>query len=434
MSVATTELQMHKKWKSRETSPEHTKVWTEPPNYKLKKVSVVYYLSRNGQLEHPHFMEVHLSSPHGLYLRDVINRLNCLRGKGMASLYSWSAKRSYRNGFVWHDLTENDFIYPAHGQEYVLKGSELIDSGLVSQSDGIACSKSRNPEPEVQKISEDREFQFVARRRNQSWSSSDFHEYLVYKAESTDELIGRSAADASTQTADRRSRRKAMRVVEEEEEDLTEDRNIEPDCKEWDEVERSPNRSMELNRDEISSPPSDSSSETLETLMKADGKVILRPDTVNEDTTVNLQSDGKNRTSSVLMQLLYCGSMSFKQSGPSYGKENGFSLFSQYKPRLPRGRCTNQVVKDVESPMVEYHGNEDRMKLEDKEYFSGSLIEMKKQKFPALKRSSSYNVERSTKLELTDKEREVKTKCIMRKVKNQSTRKEGNGDLSNVLQ
>ena len=62
----------HKGWKDMsERSPERTKVWSEP---KLKgsaerKVPVVYYLSRNGQLEHPHFMEVPLSSPEGLFLR-----------------------------------------------------------------------------------------------------------------------------------------------------------------------------------------------------------------------------------------------------------------------------------------------------------------------------------------------------------------------------
>lgn len=60
------DLQIPKKWKDRETSPERNKVWTEPPN-KHRKVPVVYYLSRNGQLEHPHFMEVPLSSD-GLYL------------------------------------------------------------------------------------------------------------------------------------------------------------------------------------------------------------------------------------------------------------------------------------------------------------------------------------------------------------------------------
>jgi len=58
---------------------------------------------------------------------DVINRLNVLRGKGMASMYSWSCKRSYKNGFVWRDLSEDDLVLPAQGNEYILKGSELLD-------------------------------------------------------------------------------------------------------------------------------------------------------------------------------------------------------------------------------------------------------------------------------------------------------------------
>lgn len=37
------------------------------------------------------------------------------------------ACRSYKNGFVWHDLCEDDLILPAHGNEYVLKGSELFE-------------------------------------------------------------------------------------------------------------------------------------------------------------------------------------------------------------------------------------------------------------------------------------------------------------------
>jgi hypothetical protein len=35
--------------------------------------------------------------------------------------------RSYKNGFVWHDLLEDDLILPAIDDEYVLKGSELVD-------------------------------------------------------------------------------------------------------------------------------------------------------------------------------------------------------------------------------------------------------------------------------------------------------------------
>lgn len=65
--------------KYRQVSPERAKVWTEkspkyhqqqPPN---RKVAVVYYLCRNRQLEHPHFIEVTLSSPDGLYLKGTVN-------------------------------------------------------------------------------------------------------------------------------------------------------------------------------------------------------------------------------------------------------------------------------------------------------------------------------------------------------------------------
>ncbi|KAF2283407.1 hypothetical protein GH714_004012 [Hevea brasiliensis] len=208
-------LQIPRKFKDRETTPERTRVWVEPKPKKgtERKVPVVYYLSRNGHLEHPHFMEVPLSSTEGLYLRDVINRLNILRGKGMASLYSWS----YKNGFVWHDLAENDFIYPAHGHEYVLKGSELLDPSININKplllETTSSSRSLKP-PEIHKSSssEDSDFPVITRRRNQSWSSIDLNEYQVYKTEPFSESTLKLAADASTQTDDkRRKARKARR-------------------------------------------------------------------------------------------------------------------------------------------------------------------------------------------------------------------------------
>ncbi|XP_076903032.1 protein SOSEKI 5-like [Bidens hawaiensis] len=350
----TTELHhLSRKWKdprSAERSPERTRVWTEPNSNgnKPRKVPVVYYLSRNGNLEHPHFIEVPLSSSDGLYLRDVIHRLDLLRGKGMAALYSWSSKRSYKNGFVWHDLAENDYIYPASGQEYILKGSELVV---------IAGGAS----PEFEKPGDD-DFPVVRRRRNQSWTAVDLHEYKVYTGEPS---TGKLAADASTQTDDKRR--------------------------------------SELTRDEIISPPqSDSSPETLESLMKADGKLILKLETENghkrNDTAGNSSSNNNNnnkiKTSSVLMQLITCGSISFRDCGPgAYGKDNpGVSLISHYKCRMvPRGEAT------VEDAVV--LGKNRRVKkhvvTEDKEYFSGSLIETNKEEFPAvIKRSNSYNGDR----------------------------------------
>ncbi|KAL5554789.1 hypothetical protein UlMin_042190 [Ulmus minor] len=52
--------------------------------------------------------------------------------------------RSYKNGFVWQDLTENDFIYPCRGHEYILKGSQLLDTSLSFRSFETVSSFSSN--------------------------------------------------------------------------------------------------------------------------------------------------------------------------------------------------------------------------------------------------------------------------------------------------
>ncbi|KAM0919266.1 hypothetical protein ACQ4PT_008213 [Festuca glaucescens] len=134
------------------------RVEPEPPPTKRHeigtvRVAVVYYLCRNQHLEHPHFMEVPLTSPQGLYLRDVISRLDALRGKGMAAKYSWSCKRRYKNGFVWHDLSEGDLLLPAQGTEYVLKGSELqLDQATPDhqQDSSTNNAKVQLPKPTLQ--------------------------------------------------------------------------------------------------------------------------------------------------------------------------------------------------------------------------------------------------------------------------------------------
>ncbi|KAG1371655.1 protein UPSTREAM OF FLC [Cocos nucifera] len=384
-----------KQWKDRETSPERTKVWTEPkPRSSPRKVPVVYYLSRNGQLEHPHFMEVSLSSD-GLYLKDVIDRLNFLRGKGMASMYSWSSKRSYKNGFVWHDLSEDDFIYPTHGHEYVLKGSELLllaDSSPTSQ-DSAASSSSNSEKPLAipKSVHDDSDYSLV-RRNKTPWSSLDLNEYKVYKTELTAETALK-AADAATQTDEKRQRRRGVVVR--------------------DEVPRAAeeNPTTELGRDEISPPPSSSSPETLETLIKADGRLVpVAPS--DADRTVESYPSGRLRASAVLMHLISCGSIPMK--------DHGFSLVSHYRGRLPRGR--SDMSARVEMDGLIENPSFPAIRMEDKEYFSGSLVETKKKEsdgvaeFPGLKRSSSYNADRSSKLELAEKEIEgVRAKCIPRK-------------------
>lgn len=125
------EVRSSRRGRERESSPDRVKVYNMHQRVvkPIKKVQVVYYLSRNGHLEHPHYMEVtHLVNQplrlRGRYskksfiscfckfgvqcyqqcylifflfchvkLIDVTERLTVLRGKGMPSLYSWSCKR-----------------------------------------------------------------------------------------------------------------------------------------------------------------------------------------------------------------------------------------------------------------------------------------------------------------------------------------------------
>ncbi|KAK4440837.1 protein UPSTREAM OF FLC [Sesamum alatum] len=345
--------QLTKEWRWREqrdSSPDRSVVWTEPQNGGgSKRVPVLYYLcSRNGQLQHPHFMEVPLSSPQGLFLSDVISRLNVLRGKAMASLYSWSCKRSYKNGFVWHDLSENDFIYPAHGREYVLKGSELPVKALLD-----AGSSSPPPPPaETQGTARD-DLDADRQRRNHSCSSINF-EYSVY---TSTESFGRSAAaNASTQTDDKRSRRLPPPAEIPEEENCNNKR---------DEIEIA-----------ISPPPSDSSPETLETLMKADGRPTARPATSNENPPATTTHHDQRCRSSVLMQLISCGSMPFKDCGAGQGQGQGLGLGLM---RVARGGASAESGRGKE---------------EEKQYFSGSIVETKEEEFPSLKRSTSYSADR----------------------------------------
>lgn len=76
-------LMATKRVQDRETSPElGPKTWVQKQQgHRISdtKVAVIYYLSQNGQLEHPHFMEVSLSSSHGLLrLKGIVSALKPL--------------------------------------------------------------------------------------------------------------------------------------------------------------------------------------------------------------------------------------------------------------------------------------------------------------------------------------------------------------------
>ncbi|KAJ6715705.1 UPSTREAM OF FLC PROTEIN (DUF966) [Salix koriyanagi] len=392
---------------NRQVSPERAKVWTEKsPKYQQqnRKVPVVYYLCRNRQLEHPHFIEVPLASPDGLYLRDVIERLNVLRGRGMASLYSWSSKRSYKNGFVWHDLCEDDLILPAHGSEYVLKGSELFEESNSDRFAPVGTIKMQNlkllPEPassrsqddssssaslngKETKHSQEDEVSPPQQRpgssgvspestggKKSSWNGSlSLTEYKIYKSD--------GFTNASTQT--------------EENECNENDQNRFPEVKENSEICENP---VSPHPSSSSASSSGGKTETLESLIRADVNKI-NSFRILEEEDIRMPNNARLKASSMLMQLISCGSISVK--------DNSFGLVPTYRPRFTHSKFPSPLFSTSmmlgELDCLSENPRMMGLRLEEKEYFSGSLIETKMLKegdgHPSLKRSSSFNADRS---------------------------------------
>ncbi|KAJ4895323.1 hypothetical protein Rs2_22117 [Raphanus sativus] len=92
----------------------------------VRRVRLVYFLSRAGHVDQPHLFSVQHISRNGVFLRDVKRWLAGVRGDAMPDAYSWSCKRRYKNGYVWQDLLDDDLITPISDNEYVLKGSEIL--------------------------------------------------------------------------------------------------------------------------------------------------------------------------------------------------------------------------------------------------------------------------------------------------------------------
>ncbi|KAK8451724.1 hypothetical protein SEVIR_6G256100v4 [Setaria viridis] len=458
-------------------SPGRNKVWVEPPGKShhqtparspppasapapaspgAKRVAVVYYLCRNRHLEHPHFIEVPLASPEeGLYLRDVINRLNVLRGKGMASMYSWSCKRSYKNGFVWHDLSEDDLVLPAQGNEYILKGSELLDrspppdrqqngasnpkvEGLKhpkeespqSRGSQEGCSSSSSPSAVVKDISPPpatpRPQQQGQSTLLPSSSASTNHEdeqcrttHSGSSGNQSPEPAGRNAPlseasspgpseyrvckpvgaqDAATQTDDseRYVPEKDTRVTGMSMEAGTSDAEIQ-ECHERSSLV-SP-EGPEIVRESPGVCSSDASPggrvETLESLIRAEASRRSSFRTLEEEHMFGPMGV-KLKPANLLMQLITCGSISVKE-------HRGFGIIPTYRPRFTQVEFPSPVFS---TPVALRHldkipcnARTIGMRAPESECFSGSLVETKKQDesgrgISALKRSSSYDEDR----------------------------------------
>ncbi|GFZ02735.1 UPSTREAM OF FLC protein [Actinidia rufa] len=109
-----------------------------------RRIYVLYFLSRDGRIEHPHLISIRPLSRNGVRLRDVKRWLSKFRGKDMPDAFAWSYKRKYKSGYVWKDLLDEDLITPISDNEYVLKGSEIASINLDLPSDGEKKASAEN--------------------------------------------------------------------------------------------------------------------------------------------------------------------------------------------------------------------------------------------------------------------------------------------------
>ena len=152
--------------------------------------------------------------------------------------------------------------------------------------------------------------------------------------------------------------------------------------------------------DPFSPPPSSSSAsssggkaETLENLIRADAGKASSFRRFEEDD-VRIPSNSRTKASSMLMQLISCGSISVK--------DHSFGLIPMYRPRFSDSKFPSPLYStSVMLGELDCLSDSSRLmglRLEDKEYFSGSLVETKMPKEEGhehtLKRSSSYNADR----------------------------------------
>ncbi|KAL8192206.1 hypothetical protein R6Q57_027873 [Mikania cordata] len=142
----------------------------------VRKIHIVYFLSRKGLIEHPHLIRVHHLSRTGVHLKDVKRWLSELRGKDMPETFAWAYKRRYKAGYVWQDLLDDDLITPISDNEYVLKGSEIpsitFNNDLLSSHGKKVSSKTKTSPPLIKIDIKDPKIPFAKESQDHSSNSS----------------------------------------------------------------------------------------------------------------------------------------------------------------------------------------------------------------------------------------------------------------------
>ncbi|KAB2004992.1 hypothetical protein ERO13_D11G223600v2 [Gossypium hirsutum] len=409
----------------RESSPGRAKVCIlqQPKAVKpIRKVQVVYYLTRNGQLEHPHYMEVTHLVNQPLRLRDVTERLTALRGKAMPSLYSWSCKRSYKNGYVWNDLADNDIIPPSDGAEYVLKGSELVDGcSEVLQKMQISNKGPHFQEPNLHPKQKSQTFALTRHRGPQEPDRTAYEEQEFDDGDEEEEEEYELDEEKTCYTSSTTPHSRCSRGVSTDELEYQET-NIQGPQK------------------PISDTPKQDSSILSENQNQNQSKNNTSKRFEDGDPVTNVSTSGRN--SSVLLQLIACGNLAVNKAKnmPTVVKQPVVpNTVVKKSENLHRGVLCKTAIKAAEDDqMISCMSENPRfgnLQAQEKEYFSGSIVESMNSENrvvgdqPMLKRSNSYNEERRCKAGLSEpveeekKDKAVKGNCIPRKKLPKQTRK-----------
>ncbi|MED6194948.1 hypothetical protein PIB30_033474 [Stylosanthes scabra] len=404
----------------------------KPPNNtntKSKRVHVVYYLSRNGLLEHPHYVEITLFPNDPLRLKDVFERLIALRGNGMPLQYSWSCKRNYKSGYVWCDLALNDIIHPAEGAEYILKGSELVQASserfqqLHVSSSNNSKKQSVNPKRKSFNCSPHES----DHHQTQKESIEEYEEYEEQVEEEEEFLLVEEREEERTSyttssTATPHSRCSRGVSTDDDHQLLLPQKGIN---KQKEPLEHCHPRG------------SSSSTSTLAEKLNQEA-----PNKSSKRLEEKTESSAPSRNS-VLLQLIACGSSGadFKGNNDNNNEPRRVSNAGSRSACFERGTKKSMSNSSDEVEMIKYVSENPRfgnLVSEEKEYFSGSIVESIKANHtgsdlePVLKRSNSYNQERGSIeekfKEVEEEKREAKGggakgKCIPRKKSSRESKK-----------
>ncbi|KAK4264887.1 hypothetical protein QN277_026008 [Acacia crassicarpa] len=377
---------------SRDTSPDRVKSCRLHHNNNvkvpLKKVQVVYYLSRSGLLEHPHYLELTLPANEPLRLKDVLDRLVAMRGSGMPTLYSWSCKRSYKRGYVWYDLAANDIIYPSEGAEYVLKGSEIVED----------CSER------VQQARVSKRTQVIYQDPGFNTSRKSFHssihreaedfqaEYEEHEEEYYEDGEKTSNTSSTTTPHSRCSRGVSTGELEE------------------DHHETKPHsQTKTVKVTSVSHAPPQPSAAPTEKLPQI---VQIREGKDNSSKRFEEGLEPESR-SSILLQLIACGSSAVSKAAKNAPCMNNGVKKKESSSEIRVEREGVKVSSTEEEMMIKCMSENPRLlgnlQLAEKEYFSGSLVESRKLENQVhseamFKKSNSYNEERSGKAGIGEEE------------------------------